>query len=271
LPCSRFTDTGLAKHAEWQKTWDLQRREDAGETVDVPVPPKYKSSDFRSATTWRHRGKLDVPKERFIAYPGAESNSDPSPLVGWAGWDHLEQATALAGLYQQRKDEDGWGTDKLTPLLAGLWELVPWLKQWHNAPSAEYGGLRLGDFYETFVNDEVRSFGITLDDLKAWRPPRGRGRKRARSGSARKKGRSTGRKPSVTPETLLEALGRLVADAPTGNGEPAVAQTDLARHLGVGSATVGKVARQLVADGAIVEVSKRPKRYATIRPERDQG
>ncbi len=80
LAAQRFTEAGLEKHAAWQQTWDLQRREDAGEKVgEIPVPPKYDQKDFRDATAWRLRGKLDVPKERFISYPGCESASRPLP------------------------------------------------------------------------------------------------------------------------------------------------------------------------------------------------
>ncbi|WP_422734568.1 DUF7008 domain-containing protein [Micromonospora sp. WMMD558] len=33
-----------------------------------------------------------MPKERFVSYAGASRDGGPSPLVGWAGWDHREQA-----------------------------------------------------------------------------------------------------------------------------------------------------------------------------------
>ena len=58
----------------------------------VPVPAKYRHADFRKTTYWQLRGKLDVPKERFILYPGCERRQAPSPVIGWAGWDHLEHA-----------------------------------------------------------------------------------------------------------------------------------------------------------------------------------
>jgi hypothetical protein len=52
------------------------------------VPPKYKREDFLKTSYWNQRGKLDVPKERFVSYPMASPDSDDSPLLGWAGWDH---------------------------------------------------------------------------------------------------------------------------------------------------------------------------------------
>ena len=41
----------------------------------------------------------DVPKERWVAYPGAELEGDPSPVISWAGWNHRQQAQALAEYY----------------------------------------------------------------------------------------------------------------------------------------------------------------------------
>ncbi len=175
----RLTDAGQAKRAHWEHTWDLQRREDAGEKVEIPVPPKYDQKDYRDPIYWRLRGKLDVPKERFISYPGAERDDDKSPLIGWAGWDHLQRAQALAALYQERKNQDGWEKERLMPLLAGLLELVPWLKQWHNEPSEDPAKDRAGDAYAAFVETEALGFGWTLADLRGWRPEeRRRGRRR---------------------------------------------------------------------------------------------
>lgn len=171
LAAYRFTDFGLEKHAEWQKTWDLQRREDAGEKIDnIPVPPKYAQKDYRDANYWRLRGKLDVPKERFISYPGCESDEDGEPIYGWAGWNHLERAQALAALYNDRKDREGWAKERLLPMLAGILELLPWVKQWHNEPDAEFDGLRLGDYFEGFLQGQMREHGVTTKDLERIRP-----------------------------------------------------------------------------------------------------
>jgi hypothetical protein len=138
------------------------------EKPEVPVPPKCASADFKKASYWRLRGKLDVPKERWILYPGAERQVDPAPVIAWAGWDHKQQAQALAGYYQERKDHDGWTAERLAPLLAGLKDLVPWLKQWHNEIDPTYG-VRLGDFYEGFVRDETHALGLSEAKIEAAR------------------------------------------------------------------------------------------------------
>jgi len=170
LPALRYTDTGLRKHAQWEETWALQRREDAGENIGkIPVPPKYQGKDFLKADFWRLRGGLDVPKERWVSYPGCERGADGSLVIAWAGWDHLQQATALATYFIDMKEREGWSRERLQPLLAGLLELVPWLKQWHNDMNPDFGA-RMGDYYESFVTDEARALQFTLDDLRAWKP-----------------------------------------------------------------------------------------------------
>jgi len=173
LAALRLSEMGCSeKYAAWANTWALQRREDAGEKLDrdIPAPPSYEPSDYRDPIFWRLRGKLDVPKERFITYSGAERDDDKSPIIGWAGWDHLQRAQALAALYMERKNQDGWEKERLKPLLAGLLELVPWLQQWHNDPSDDPAKDRAGEAYAKFVEEEARGFGFTLDDLRAWRP-----------------------------------------------------------------------------------------------------
>jgi hypothetical protein len=176
LPVLRYTETGLRKRAQWEETWALQRREDAGEDLassvgKIPVPPKYQSKDFLKSDFWRLRGGLDVPKERWISYPGCERGADGSLVIAWAGWDHLQQATALATCFIDRKEREGWPRERLQPLLAGLLELVPWLKQWHNDMHPDFGA-RMGDYYASFVSEEARALQFTLDDLRAWKPAR---------------------------------------------------------------------------------------------------
>ncbi|MCA1675108.1 MAG: BREX-2 system adenine-specific DNA-methyltransferase PglX, partial [Actinobacteria bacterium] len=147
LAAYRYKDSGLRKRAAWERTWELQRREDAGEQVaPIPVPPKYTSADFARKSYWDARGKLDVPKERFIAYPHAGRDTDLTPLLGWAGWDHAEQALALGRIVTEREAE-GWADERIIPLVAGLAELQPWVTQWHAELHPVYG-ISLGAYCE---------------------------------------------------------------------------------------------------------------------------
>lgn len=147
----------------------LRKERKAQEVGPIPVPPKYQSKDFLKADVWRLRGGLDVPKERWVSYPGCERGSDGSLVIAWAGWNHLQQATAVAAYYLDMKDSEGWEPARLHPLLASLLELVPWLEQWHNELDPVFGE-RMGSYYRSFVTEEARALGFTLDDLRAWKP-----------------------------------------------------------------------------------------------------
>lgn len=179
LAALRLKDSGLRKFTEWQKTWALQRREDAGEKVTIAVPPKYATADFRKQSYWSARGKLDVPKERFIAYPGAGRETDPTPLLGWAGWDHAQQSLALATLIAARQGE-GAPDQVLTPLVAGMAELQPWVEQWHAEVDPSFG-LSPSAFCGEQLRAHTQELGLTRADLAQWRPaPTTRGRRAKR-------------------------------------------------------------------------------------------
>jgi hypothetical protein len=177
LAALRYTDAGLVKRAGWENVWDLQRQEDAAPDElarqairkRTPVPEKYKPTDFRKNSFWSNRGKLDVPKERFISYRQAGRDNDPSLLIGWAGWDHREQAQALALLIVHRDEQAGWSAEKLTPLLAGLREIMPWVRQWHGEFDPEIADSPAA-VYDGFLADRLHTHGLTDDDLAAWRP-----------------------------------------------------------------------------------------------------
>jgi len=169
-PILRYKPAGLRKREVWERTWNLQRHQDAGKDVgDIPVPPKYTTADFLKTDYWRLRGKLDVPKERWISFPHCSTESDPSLVVGWAGWNYLQQATALVAYYDARKRE-GWDAKRLTPLLAGLDQLLPWIHQWHPEIDPEFGETA-GQSYQTLLEQDAHELGLTLDDIRNWQPP----------------------------------------------------------------------------------------------------
>jgi hypothetical protein len=121
-----------------------------------------------------------VPKERFVSYQHCAKATDPALVVAWAGWDHLQQAQALAAYYLSMKEQEGWTPERLTPLLAGLLELIPWVKQWHNEPDPNFSGARMGDYFESFVDEEARELRLTPEQIRGWTPPvvvRRRGRR----------------------------------------------------------------------------------------------
>ncbi|MFE3496124.1 BREX-2 system adenine-specific DNA-methyltransferase PglX [Streptomyces sp. NPDC059175] len=181
LSALRYKPSGLKKRADWEEVWDLQRKEDAAPDEpakrkirdSIPVPPKYTSADFLRPSYWKARGKLDVPKERFISY--GQTNAATPELYGWAGWDHREQAQALATYFTNTV----LSTEEITPFLAGLLELQPWLGQWHNEFDMLYSGSP-ADFFAGYRQQKQGEHGLTDDDLRGWRPPAAtRGRRAA--------------------------------------------------------------------------------------------
>lgn len=181
LAAMRYKDSGLRTRKEWEDVWELQRKEDrTGERLDIDPPAKYKSSDFLRASYWSNRGKLDVPKERFISYPEAGPDADSTLMLGWAGWDHKDQAQALFDLLKARTTRDGWDTERIVPLLAGLREVMPWVVQWHGEYDDEWGDVPAEELVAEY-EEQLRKHQVGAAELIAWRPvKKTRGRKPAR-------------------------------------------------------------------------------------------
>nr|WP_245349515.1 BREX-2 system adenine-specific DNA-methyltransferase PglX [Brachybacterium fresconis] len=180
LAAWRLKPKAMEKFRAWQETWQLQRREDAGEIgLDIPVPPKYSSADFRKSTYMALRGKLDVPKERFIHYPNAGLAADGTLQLGWAGWNHFQQYLALAGLMDDMVS-DGASDETLRPLVAGLGELLFWVEQWHDEIDPTFG-LNAAQFARTDYDQRRAQVGASEDDLLSWRPPAATRGRKARS------------------------------------------------------------------------------------------
>ncbi len=196
LPILRYKPPGLRKREEWEKTWVLQRQEDAidartklredhrdylteleaqelkkKQVGTIPVPPKYTNADFLKSDYWRLRGKLDVPKERWVSFPHCPGE-DGTLMIAWAGYDHLQLARAISAFYVDVQERLGGRDDpRLVPLLACIIELLPWLKQWHNDIDPEFG-VPMGEYFEGFIQEEARQLGLTIDELRAWQPAR---------------------------------------------------------------------------------------------------
>ena len=173
------TKQGLNPSGEkiFKQVTDAAKRAKQHAVGDIPVPPKYTSADFLSGDFWRLRGKLDVPKERWVSFPYCEGE-DGTLVIAWAGYDHLQLARAMAERYEQAKEYEG---RKLVPLLVCIGQLVPWLKQWHNELDPTYG-TRMGDYFDDYLFEEAKALGMTVAEVIAWKPPvRANGRLRRKA------------------------------------------------------------------------------------------
>jgi hypothetical protein len=179
LAAYRYKAAGIEKYRAWQEVWALQRRQDDGDRIDLRRPPKYGQGDFAKNTYWKARGKLDVPKERFIAYPGLAREGDPALLLGWAGWSHRDQALALA---REIPVQQALGADDaaLVPLVAGLVELEPWLAQWYSEIEPQFGASP-ASVITGVIDQYLARMEKTRDQVMAWMPPAAtRGRRASR-------------------------------------------------------------------------------------------
>ncbi len=144
-PQRLYSASGLRKKDTWKKTWALQDLEDANLPLvdpdtgkllaEIPLPDKYKRGDFAVSSYYSIRGKLDVPRERFILF------ADLVPQqYGWNGWRDRERAAAQLSAYRLTQNTT---TAPLPPPTAadprrcgptiGLWESLPDVKRWSDA------------------------------------------------------------------------------------------------------------------------------------------
>ena len=201
LKVLRYKPPGLRKRADWEHTWDQQRREDAidaavgaehpreegedevqwqarikpeqdrrklEEIGRLPAPPKYISADFLKSTYWRLRGGLDVPKERCFSVPDPQAPGDW--LYGWAGWNPAQRVRALAGAWIDGIEHSGADPAQLLSLLVALDEELPWVLQWHNAIDPD-SDVRSGDYFQQWLHEQLNRHHWTRQTLADWQPP----------------------------------------------------------------------------------------------------
>lgn len=195
-----YKPSGLRKRADWERTWELQRREDAidaeiaranprrdgedeaawrsrikpeqderkaAEIGPIPAPPKYTRGDFLAGTLWRLRGGLDVPKERFCRVPDPQAPGEW--LFGWAGWNPAQRVQALAGAFIAAEQGSGAELARLTPLLVAIDEQLPWVRQWHNEVDPDMD-VRPGDYFTSWLSEQLNRHGWTGRTLADWQP-----------------------------------------------------------------------------------------------------
>ncbi|HRG95107.1 MAG TPA: BREX-2 system adenine-specific DNA-methyltransferase PglX [Polyangiaceae bacterium] len=173
-----YSGEGLRKLAEWKRVWALQDQEDAGlpltdpddpsptaKRLDaIPLPPKFDKADFVRAEYFATRGKLNVPRERFIVFAELQPNR-----FGWNGWRDRERALAQVDAYTLAEG------DPLAPLPAptsddprrcgvtfGLWESLPDVRRWGAAD--EHAEL------QALAREACRQPRCPCPLVEAWKP-----------------------------------------------------------------------------------------------------
>jgi N-6 DNA Methylase len=175
VPSHRFhvyKPDGLVKREVWERTWAVQRREDAGEKITPEVPPPYGSGDFLKPDYWRLRGKLDVPKERFISFTEVPGRSGAETLYGWAGWTAQQRVKAILAIDEELEDASVPLADRIG-LLDSAWRLLSDVAR-EDAPAAN----RLKAELQALVGPEGPSAALIEDWKKHFPPPTSRAARR---------------------------------------------------------------------------------------------
>ncbi|MEU6628826.1 BREX-2 system adenine-specific DNA-methyltransferase PglX [Streptomyces parvus] len=170
-PALRYKESGLRKRADWEQVWRLQRSEDrTGESLGIPVPPKFRAADFRQAHYWPLRGSLDIPRERFVSYPKAVGEQS-SLLLGWSGWSDSDRVLVLLDLVAALEQQGRPSLHEVAPLLGGIRELIPWVHQWETATASD-SDFGQAERYQGELDDLCAAYGLSVQDLTSWRPPK---------------------------------------------------------------------------------------------------
>jgi hypothetical protein len=189
-----YKPSGLTKRAVWERTWEDQRREDAGEKVTPEVAPSYKPTDFLRDEYWKLRGKLDVPKERFIAFTEVPGRDAVDTLYGWAGWTPQQRAKAILAIDEDLEDAGIPVTDRIA-LLDSAWRLLPDVAR-DDAKVAS----RLKAELQALTTLEGPSKEMVDDWAKRFPPPGSRKQRQAPVDEPAKPKKARARKPKKTPE-----------------------------------------------------------------------
>jgi len=185
-PVHTYTESGLSKMAVWEEVWALQRQEDSGvKAKSFPTLPEFsqgsrgKSMDFLRAEYWHLRGKLDVPKERFIAFTEVPGRTGADTLYGWAGWTPLQRIKAILAIDEELEDGNVPLADR-TGLLDSAWRLLPDAAREDAATAG-----RLKAELQALVGPEGPSREMLEDWRKRFPPPNTRAAKAAKRTAAK--------------------------------------------------------------------------------------
>ena len=146
-----------------------------------PELPRFTSGDFLRPSYWRHRGKFDVPNERFVSFASSASPLSPTTPIGWAGWSAAERPLMVIDLLAADSHAHAQRPESALPLLRALAELLPWATTAHGI-GFDTGPTPDEEFLKRAYDEHLDRLGLSAGNVDAWRPPaprRGRPRKGA--------------------------------------------------------------------------------------------
>ena len=137
------------------------RRTAPGTDLDIAVPPKYKPADFRArSATGASAASSTCP--RSGSSPTRARAPTPTPRccsAGPAGTTRTRPRRWSTSSTTARPSQAGT-TTRVTPLLAGLAEVLPWVHQWHGEYDDDWGGIPAEE-YQAYLDEQRTQRGMT--------------------------------------------------------------------------------------------------------------
>jgi hypothetical protein len=241
-PYRVYTAEGIRSLDKWKAVWALQDREDLGEKISkIPEPPDFTKEDFTQARYFQLRGRLNVPRERFILY----ADTSP-PTYGWNGWRDRDRALAQVEAFTLAEKHP---TDPLPlPTVAdprrcgatlGLWESLPDVKRWGNPATKE------GDHGEilALAQEACQKQSCPCEVVKEWQLWKDGKRQLGTPDEA------AGAAPTATVEERAQLL--TVLDALSGSTDAGATLADLAKTWSGAEPRLALVLDDLTASGDV--------------------
>lgn len=222
-PFHIYKHAGLVKRYVWERCWADQARADAGEKLSPEVPPNYANTDFLKPEYWQLRGKLDVPKERFIAFTEVPGRSGVETLYGWAGWTAQQRLKAILAIDEELEDASVPLADRIG-LLDSAWRLLPEVAREDAAAST-----RLKAELQALVGPEGPSAALIEEWKERFPPPNTRVAGTPRTSRKEVDERAFDDLPAVIPAVSNTDAAALFICAVLHASGGTVTRTDLAR------------------------------------------
>ncbi|MEO7889576.1 MAG: BREX-2 system adenine-specific DNA-methyltransferase PglX [Vicinamibacterales bacterium] len=165
-----YKPSGLIKRAAWERHW---------RKPDGVVPSAFAGGDFLKPQYWKWRGKLDVPKERFVAFTEVPGRSGTASLYGWAGWSSVQRLKAILATDEELEDAAVPLADRIG-LLDSAWRLLPGVAREDASAAA-----RLKAELQSIVGPEGPSPELVEDWQKRFPAPTARASGAKRSAATR--------------------------------------------------------------------------------------
>jgi len=123
----------------------------------------------------------DITADEHVPYL-AQFRYTGEGLLKCAIWEQtweMQRAEDRTAVIEERSTTDGWDTDRLRPLLAGLSEVMPWVRQWHTEVDPRFGQTP-ADAYDAYLTTQRETHALTEESIRTWTPPQQpRARRRA--------------------------------------------------------------------------------------------